>query len=71
MKEEIFKEKVNEKEKFYEMHETIYRVIITLIKNNPSFKIHVSKWILFIFEDFVEKGLDIHYETLLELLKNN
>ena len=42
------------------MHETIYKVIINLIKNNKVFKIHVSRWIMFIFEDFVEKGEDIH-----------
>lgn len=43
------------------MHTTIYQVLIVLIKNNKAFKIHVSKWIVFIIEDFVEKGEEIHY----------
>lgn len=53
------------------MHETIYKVIINLIKNNKVFKIHVSKWILFVIEDFVEKGETIHCEALMEILKDN
>lgn len=38
------------------MHVTIYRVLINLIKDNELFKIHVSKWITFILEDFIEKN---------------
>lgn len=55
------------------MHENIYRVLINLIKDNEIFKIHVSKWIMFIIEDFIEKSgeEDIHYEALMEMLKGN
>lgn len=53
------------------MHEQIYQVIIYLIKDNKIFKTHVSKWIMFIIEDFIEKGFEIHCVALLELLKDN
>ncbi len=43
------------------MHTTIYQVLINLTKNNKIFKIHVSKWILFVIEDFIERGEPIHY----------
>ena len=42
-KEEIFKEKTNEREKFTEMYCTIYEVIITLVNDNKLLMTHVSK----------------------------
>lgn len=33
------------------MYNAIYEVIYELIRDNTQFKIHVSKWIGFIFDD--------------------
>lgn len=67
----IFKNKPNEYEKFIEMYNAIYEVIYELIRDNTQFKIHVSKWISFIFEDVIRDNQEYHLKTLLELLKNN
>ena len=50
----IFKKSPNELEKYIEMYNAIYEVIYELIKDNEQFKIHVTKWIMFIFEDVME-----------------
>lgn len=44
----------NEKEKFIEMYNTIYEVITELIRDNKMFKIHISKWIMFILNDVID-----------------
>ena len=38
------------------MYCTIYDVIITLVKDNKIFKILVSKWIEFVFEDVIDNN---------------
>lgn len=53
------------------MYNTMYEVIFELIRDNPQFKIHVSKWISFIFEDVIRYNEEYILKTLLELLKNN
>ncbi len=53
------------------MYNGIYEVIFELIRDNPQFKIHVSKWITFIFEDVIRNDEEYQLKTLLQLLKNN
>lgn len=53
------------------MYNGIYEVIFELIRDNLQFKIHVSKWITFIFEDVIRNNEEYQLKTLLELLKNN
>lgn len=53
------------------MYNAIYEVIYELIKDNTQFKIHVTKWIMFIFDDVMEENEEYQLKTLLELLKGN
>ena len=53
------------------MYNAIYEVIFQLIRDNVQFKIHVSKWITFIFEDVIQYNEEYQLKTLLQLLKNN
>lgn len=52
----IFQTKHNEYEKFIELYNTIYEVITELVRDNQMFKIHVSKWIMFILNDVINKN---------------
>lgn len=47
------------------MYNGIYEVIFELIRDNPQFKIHVSKWITFIFEDVIRNDEEYQLKTLL------
>lgn len=53
------------------MYNAIYEVIFELIRDNLQFKIHVSKWIGFIFEDVMRYNEEYQLKTLRELLGNN
>ena len=53
------------------MYCTIYDVIITLVKDNKIFKILVSKWIRFVFEDVIDNNEEIFFKALIEILKDN
>jgi hypothetical protein len=46
-------------------------VITELIRDNKMFKIHISKWIMFILDDVIEKNEESHLGLIKELLKNN
>lgn len=52
----IFSEKHNQREKFIELYNSIYDVITELVRDNKMFKIHISKWIMFILTDVI-KGI--------------
>lgn len=67
----IFEKKHNQKEKFMELYNAIYEVIFELIRDNYQFKVHVSKWFMFILDDVEVYGDYFMLQTLLELLKNN
>lgn len=47
------------------MYNAIYEVIFELIRDNTQFKIHVSKWINFIFEDVIRYNEEYQLKTLL------
>ena len=51
--EKIFEGRPNEQQKFYELYNTCYEVIVELIRGNYLFKVHVSKWILFVIDDVI------------------
>lgn len=67
----IFELKHNEKEKFQELYNTIYEVITELIRDNSLFKIHVSKWIMFILDDVINNNEESQLALIKELLRNN
>lgn len=46
-------------------------MIFELIMDNYQFKVHVSKWFMFILDDVEVYGDEYMLKTLLELLKNN
>lgn len=71
IKEEIFSDKHNERDKFIELYNTIYEVIRELIRKNRLFKMHISKWIMFVFEDVIQNNEPSHLKMLKELLEEN
>ncbi len=71
IKEEIFSDKHNERDKFMELYNTIYEVIRELIRKNKLFKMHISKWIMFVFEDVMHNNEPNHLRMLKELLEEN
>lgn len=71
LKEDIFSDKHNERDKFLELYNTLYEVINELIRNNLLFKMHISKWFEFILDDVITKNEDCQLNLLKELLKDN
>lgn len=69
--EKIFEGRHNEKEKFEELYNTCYEVIVELIRNNYLFKVHVSKWILFVIDDVIQSDQPSRLNALKEILKDN
>ena len=53
------------------MYNTCYEVIYELIRNNNAFKLHISKWLIFIFEDVINENEEIQFKVLIEALKDN
>jgi len=69
--EYIFQHNPNNLEKFEELYNSIYEVIYELVRDNLLFKIHISKWINFVFLDVVSQNQPSHLKLLKEILKNN
>jgi len=44
LREDIFSDQHNQREKFMELYNTLYEVNRELIRKNCLFKMHVSKW---------------------------
>ena len=47
-----------------ELYNTIYEVIRELARKNRLFKMHISKWILFVFEDVINSNEVSHLKML-------
>ena len=71
LKEDIFSDKHNEKEKFLELYNTLYEVNRELIRKNYLFKMHVSKWFEFILDDVIAADIDCQLNLIKELLLDN
>jgi hypothetical protein len=71
IKEDIFSDKHNERDKFIELYNTLYEVITELIRGNKLFKMHISKWIMFVFEDIINNNEKDHLNMIKELLLDN
>ena len=54
-----------------ELYNTIYEVIRELVRKNRLFKMHISKWIMFVFEDVINSNEVSHLKMLKELLQEN
>ena len=54
-----------------ELYNTIYEVIRELIRKNQLFKMHISKWIMFVFEDVINSNEASHLRMIKELLEEN
>jgi hypothetical protein len=71
LREDIFSDKHNEREKFLELYNTLYEVINELVRKNALFKMHISKWFEFILDDVIANNEPCQLSLLKELLRDN
>lgn len=71
LREDIFSDQHNERDKFMELYQTLYDVNRELIRHNNLFKMHVSKWFEFILEDVIAGDVPVELSMLKELLLDN
>ena len=71
LKEDIFSDKHNERDKFIQLYNTLYEVINELVRNNCLFKMHISKWFEFILDDVISNKEVCQLNLLKELLRDN
>ena len=71
LREDIFSDQHNQRDKFLDLYDTLYEVNRELIRHNDLFKMYVSKWLEFILDDVIATDVPGHLALLKELLHNN